>query len=277
VTAAPAGPITDAAILARGVGARMRHADATVSLGDAQAAVADAGLKGMIPIDRPFLDYVLSELADAGITDVVFVIGPDHERIRTYYTDTAPPRRVRVQFAVQAEPIGTADAVRAAADVIGERPFLVLNADNHYPASVVRVLSARADAGVVAFDRDALLADGAIAPERLRQYAVLDIDADGLVRDVLEKPGASLDLSSEAARWVSMNLWAITPALVSACRRVPRSARGEFELPQAVAMAIREGAVRVRAERVAASVLDLSVRADVPRVSARLQGVPVEP
>jgi len=267
--------ITTAAILARGLGSRMRRTDQDVALDAAQAASADAGLKGMIPIDRPFLDYVITALADAGITTVVLVIGPNHEAMRTYYTHTAPPMRVRVQFAVQDEPLGTADAVVAASAVIGDAPFLVLNADNHYPVDAVRSLAADASAGVVAFDRDALLAEGLIESERIRQFAVLDIDAADALRAIVEKPGDTLDPSSDAARWVSMNLWAITPALVRACRLVPRSARGEFELPGAVAFAIAHGE-RVRVVRAYGTVLDLSSRGDVPTVAARLRGTRVD-
>lgn len=267
--------ITTAAVLARGLGARMRRADREVALDAAQSASADAGLKGMIPIDRPFLDYVITALADAGITTVVLVIGPDHAAMRTYYTETSPPTRVQLLFAVQEQPLGTADAVVAAADVIGETPFLVLNADNHYPADVVRALAADESAGVVAFDRAALLADALIEPERLRVFAVLDIDANDALRAIVEKPGDALDPSSEAARWVSMNLWAITPALVRACRLVPRSARGEFELPEAVAFAVTAHGARVRVVRAYSTVLDLSSRGDVPKVSARLRGTRV--
>lgn len=268
--------MTTAAILARGLGSRMRRTDQAIALDAAQTASADAGLKGMIPIDRPFLDYVITALADAGITTVVLVIGPDQAAIRTYYTHTAPPTRVQVRFAVQDEPRGTADAVVAAAAVIGDTPFLVLNADNHYPADAVRALAAEATAGVVAFDRDALLADGLIEPERIRQFAVLDIEADGALHAIVEKPGDSLDPSSEAARWVSMNLWAITPALVHACRLVSRSARGEFELPEAVAFAITQGE-RIRVVRAYGTVLDLSARGDVPKVASRLRGTRVDP
>jgi glucose-1-phosphate thymidylyltransferase len=69
-----------------------------------------------------------------------------------------------------------------------------------------------------------------------------------------------------------MNLWAVTPVIVDACRRVPRSARGEYELPEAVALAIREG-VMVRAIPLAATVLDLSQRTDIAGVTARLAAV----
>ena len=64
---------TRAVILARGLGTRMRRSDAEADLSDDQAAVAATGVKALIPIGRPFLDYVLSALADAGIVSVCLV------------------------------------------------------------------------------------------------------------------------------------------------------------------------------------------------------------
>ncbi len=250
----------------------MKRASEAAVLDAVQRERADAGIKGMIPIDRPFLDYVITSLADAGMTDVVLVIAPGPNVIRDYFEHDAPPRRVRVRFAVQAEPLGTADAVVAAAREIGTRPFLVLNADNHYPTSAIRALAFADTAGVVAFDRDALLADGAIDAERIRQFAVLRVAPDHTLLDVVEKPGDTLDVRGEAARWVGMNLWAITPALVDACARVPRSSRGEYELPQAIRLSLSEGVV-VRVVESTAAVLDLSHRHDIANVTARLRGL----
>ncbi len=45
-----------AVILAAGKGTRMRRDDSGVSLPARSAAVADSGVKALIPIDRPFLD-----------------------------------------------------------------------------------------------------------------------------------------------------------------------------------------------------------------------------
>ena len=50
---------TKAVILARGLGSRMRKADDDAPLDAAQAAAADSGVKGMIPIGRPFMDFVV--------------------------------------------------------------------------------------------------------------------------------------------------------------------------------------------------------------------------
>jgi UDP-N-acetylglucosamine diphosphorylase / glucose-1-phosphate thymidylyltransferase / UDP-N-acetylgalactosamine diphosphorylase / glucosamine-1-phosphate N-acetyltransferase / galactosamine-1-phosphate N-acetyltransferase len=268
--------IRTAAILARGLGTRMRRDDATAKLDPGQDAAADTGMKGMIPIKRPFLEYVISALADAGISDVVLVLGPEHDAVRKHFTVDAPPQRVRIRFAEQAQPIGTANAVVAAADAIGDESFLVLNADNYYPVDAYAALAADESAGTIAFDRDALVALGNIDPERVRSFAVLDVTEEGFLAGIIEKPGESLDLSAESARWVGMNCWAVTPEIVSACRRVPKSARGEFELPEAVGLAIREG-VAIRAIKMAAAVLDLSRRSDIAAVSARLESVEPRP
>src|SRR5262249_50940137 len=103
-----------AVILARGKGTRMQRADQRVTLASAQADIADLGLKAMIPFRRPFLDYVLSALADGGVTRACLIVAPDHHRIRDYYVRERPPSRLTISFAVQEEPIGTANALLSA-------------------------------------------------------------------------------------------------------------------------------------------------------------------
>jgi len=265
-----------AVILARGLGKRMRRSADAVSLNEQQTQQADAGVKGMISVGRPFLDYVISALADAGIKEVVLVIGPEHERVREYFLQMAPPARVRVQFAVQDQPLGTADAVVAAAAVVGDRSFLVLNADNYYPVSAYEALLGLDGAGVVAFDQDTLIQCGNIEAARVRSFAMLEVSTDGRLTGIVEKPGELLDQRASTGRWVGMNLWLVTPALVDACRRVSLSTRGEFELPEAVALALSEG-LTVHAVKVQAGVLDLSQRSDIAAVADRLSGIEARP
>ena len=77
----PGVPPTRAVILAGGRGTRMQKPDAAAALSPAQAAAADEGSKGMMPIHgRPFLDYVLSSLAEAGIEEVCLVTPPGRRR-----------------------------------------------------------------------------------------------------------------------------------------------------------------------------------------------------
>jgi glucose-1-phosphate thymidylyltransferase len=69
-----------------------------------------------------------------------------------------------------------------------------------------------------------------------------------------------------------MNVWRFDRSIFQACRDVAVSARGERELPQAVALAVSRG-MRCRVLPIAAGVLDLSGRGDVGEVSRRLAGM----
>jgi dTDP-glucose pyrophosphorylase len=262
-------------VLARGMGRRMRARDDVAIVAAEQARVADTGMKAMIPVGRPFLDYVLSGLADAGYREVCLVIGPEHLPVRERYGTMAT--RTRVSFAIQQEPIGTADAVLAAEPFTRDEPFLVLNSDNYYPVNVLASLRALDEPGLPAFGRAALVRDGDIPPERIARYALLDIAADGYLHRVVEKPDEATYRAFGDEAYVSMNCWVFSPDIFRACRAITPSRRGELELPLAVQYAIDEYGARFRTLPVHARVLDLSSRADIAGVTERLRGVDARP
>ena len=73
-----------------------------------------------------------------------------------------------------------------------------------------------------------------------------------------------------------MNLWRFDQRIFQACADVPVSARGEYELPEAVAMAITTGTT-FQVVRARGAVLDLSRPGDIPLVTARLAGLEPRP
>jgi glucose-1-phosphate thymidylyltransferase len=266
-----------AVVLARGEGRRMRAPAGEATLTAAQAEAAARGHKGLMPVgsqQRPFLDYVLSALADAGCTMVCLVVAPRHDELRRRYLREVMPRRLAVGFAVQEHADGTARAVLAAAPFVGERPFLVLNSDNLYPVAAVHALIHADGPGVAAFRRDALVASSNIPASRITAFALLEVGADGLVRRIVEKPGEAEVATAGADVPVSMNLWRLDASVLDALRDVPRSTRGEYELPQAMQLAVSRG-VPLRAVPAEGAVLDLSGRADVAEVGRRLEGIGV--
>jgi glucose-1-phosphate thymidylyltransferase len=266
--------LTSAVILARGLGTRMRRAAVGVRLDQAQARAADAGLKGMIPVGRPFLDYVISALADAGFSDVCLVVGPEHEAIRDHYTRDAVPTRARVTFAVQQDPRGTADAVVAAESFAAGHEFLVINSDNYYPATALCAVGALPGPGLAGFERASLVAEGNIDDGRVSRYAVLDVHPDGSLADIVEKPDAERWARTPADALISMNCWRFGPSIFEAARRIGLSPRGELELTDAVKDAMAHGE-RFLVTRVRAGVLDLSQREDISSVARRLSAVQV--
>lgn len=263
-------------ILARGLGKRMRSANSSVHLESEQSRAADTGMKAMIPIGRPFLDFVLSGLADAGFTEACLVVGPEHIAIREYYASVSV-RRIKITFAIQEQPIGTANAALSAQSFTSGESFIVLNSDNYYPIEVFRALRGLGESGLPAFEREALLRLSNIPRERIRGYALLKIDSAGYLERIIEKPDempAALAGGEEV--FISMNCWRFAPDIFRACREVPRSVRGEFELPEAVQFGLSALGLRFKTVPFRAGVLDLSYRGDIAEVAHRLAGVRVE-
>ncbi len=275
-------PTTQAVILAGGQGTRMRRDDGT-DLSGAQRSAAAAGAKAMMPVEgavgnagRPFLDYVISALADAGIRETVIVVPPGHAVVRSYYSRT-PPERVALRFAVQEKPRGTADALLAARDAVRDAPFLAVNADNYYSPAALRAAAGIGGCGLVAYEAGALVRESGIGEERVLRFALLDITDGGRLGAIREKPAPDDPLARAGERWVSMNLWSFTPAIFDACQRVTPSPRGELELQDAVTIAMHDLGIAFRVVRAREAVLDLSCRVDVSRVARQLVGVEVRP
>ena len=266
---------TKAVILARGLGTRMRRAADGATIESSQAAVADTGVKAMIPIGRPFLDFVLSALADAGLSDVCLVVGPEHDAIRRYYGEEVRTDRVRVAFATQDQPLGTADAVLAAESFAAGDHFLVINSDNYYPAQVLERLRQVGGPGLVGFDQHALVQQGNIDAARVRKYALVAVDTEGFLAGIMEKPDEETWERVGARALISMNCWSFGPRIFEAARCIERSSRGELELTDAVRYAMTRLGERFTVVPFAAGVLDLSVRTDIPSVARLLQGTDV--
>lgn len=261
----------------------MKRDAETAALTPLQAAAAAAGSKGMMPIGgssraltaegqaRPFLDYVLSAVADAGCTDVCLVVAPDHRDIRAHYEGTGRPRRVTLTYAVQEIANGTAHAVLAARDFVRGQPFLVLNSDNLYPAAVLTSLVTLDEPGLPGYRRADLVRDSGFPPERVNAFAAIEVDTGGYLKRIIEKPGPDYYDAAGPGGLISMNVWRFDERIFDACRDVPRSERGEYELPEAAGLAITRG-VRFRVVPASGAVLDLSRPSDVALVSARLAG-----
>ena len=266
-----------AVVLARGLGTRMRAA-ADADLSAEQAEVAASGVKAMMPVGegagaRPFIDHVISALADAGLTDICLVIGPEHDLVRDFFA-TRSYERVRVSFATQDEPRGTADAVRAARAFVGADRFVVVNSDNYYPVTALDALVCAPGAATVGFDAAALVERSNIPAERIAAFAVLDVAADGTLVDIVEKPEPEVLERFGAHALLSMNCFLFTPGIFAACDTISPSVRGEYEMADAVRALIAAGEP-MTVVPVAEGVLDMSSRADVAQVAEALGARPV--
>lgn len=259
----PQDTVTTAVIMARGLGTRMRAESSDADLTGEQDTMASKGIKAMIDVGRPFLDHVINEAADAGITDVHLVIGPEHTEISEYYSNL-PTERVTVDFVIQEEPRGTGDAVHSARHAVGNRRFLLINSDNFYPGSVLKALTQTAGSSLAGFTKEGLTTRGNIEADRVRAFALLESDGTRLLT-IHEKPGQELVDRLGADAPVSMNCYVFTPRIFEFTAALTPSPRGELELPDAVRAAVQAGEV-FTVVHTSEGVLDLSQRGDVSGV-----------
>jgi glucose-1-phosphate thymidylyltransferase len=277
-------------ILAAGRGTRMQHPAPGLPLDPEQERLAAAGLKALIPFHgHPFLSYTLSALADAGFQDACLVVRPGDDPVRAHYV-RHPTRRLRLGFAVQEEPRGSAHALLAAegcaapsgaaasgAAAHPARPVVVLNGDNHYPPLILARLREMTGYALAGFDPDALIARGNIPAERIAAFALVTSHDDGTLARIVEKPDPETRRELDGRALVSMTCWRFEPGIFAACRAIAPSPRGEYELPDAVTHATTHLGARFRVIPTAEPVLDLSRREDIPAVSELLRGREVAP
>ena len=245
-----------AVVLAAGRGSRMRETHNSTTLTSNQAELARTGMKAMVPVGRPFIDYVLSGLADSGYGQICLIIGPDHDAMRQHCRQYASSR-LDIHFAVQLRALGTANAVACAGDFVGDDSFLLINGDNFYPATALTGLRHASGAAVAAFSPEALC-QGNISPERLRHFAALGPGPDGKLERVVEKPSDEFFSNRTHPVLMGMNCWRFTPAIFAACRSIPLSPRNEYELTDAVMYSIQTLGVSFHILRINEPVLDLT-------------------
>ncbi|MFC4450161.1 bifunctional sugar-1-phosphate nucleotidylyltransferase/acetyltransferase [Halorussus aquaticus] len=194
-----------AVILAAGEGTRIRPLSASLP-------------KPMLPVaDRPLAAHAADAAVDAGADELVVVVGYEADAVRNYFGDEYAG--VPVRYAVQESQSGTADAVRAARDLL-DGPFAVLNGDNLYDSDAIADLF---EAGP---------AVGATRVEDPSNYGVLSTDGDA-VTDIVEKPSdPPTDLANAGAY--------VFPEEARAWLDVPESERGEHEITDVLARAVEE-------------------------------------
>src|SRR5256884_6268737 len=84
--------------------------------------------KPMLPLaNRPMMEHIVTLLREHGFTDIVVTVAFLPQAIRTYFGDGAE-FGVRMVYATEESPLGTAGSVRNAMDELDER-FLVISGD----------------------------------------------------------------------------------------------------------------------------------------------------
>jgi UDP-N-acetylglucosamine diphosphorylase/glucosamine-1-phosphate N-acetyltransferase len=189
-------------ILAAGEGKRMRPLTSQIP-------------KVMIPVaNRPMLEHLIRGVRDAGITEIVLVVGYGEERVRDYFGDGSH-LGVTLRYATQRRQRGTADALRSVEGLVSN-PFLLLNGD--------MILKNQDLAALVKEEAPCVATYRSDHPE---EYGTLALE-NGHVLSLQEKvPKPSSDTINAGAYILGTDIFQIL-------KNISLSERGEYELTDAL-------------------------------------------
>src|SRR5687767_2106614 len=137
--------------------------------------------KPMMPIaNRPMMEHIVELLKEHGFEDIVVTVAFLANTIRNYFGDGSE-FGVRMVYATEETPLGTAGSVRNAMDELRDERFLVISGD---------VLTDVDLSAIVRFheEKGALATIGLKSMENPLEFGIVITDESGRIERFLEKP-----------------------------------------------------------------------------------------
>ncbi|MBR3371625.1 MAG: glucose-1-phosphate thymidylyltransferase RfbA [Rhodobacteraceae bacterium] len=190
--------------------------------------------KQLLPLyDKPMIYYPLSVLMLSGIRQVAIITTPEDQAQFQRLLGDGGQWGLEFTWIIQDSPDGLAQAYLLAEDFLAGAPSLMVLGDNIFFGHGLPEMLERADAqatgGTVFGYR---VAD----PER---YGVVDFDAEGRVRSIIEKP------EHPPSNYAVTGLYCLDGTAPAKAAQVTPSARGELEITSLLELYLAEGTLSV--------------------------------
>lgn len=195
--------IDKAVLLAAGRGTRMRELTANLP-------------KPMIAVrGKPVLQHIVEGLRNAGVKRFLAIVGYHADAVRNHFGD-------QLEYATQVVQDGTGRVVDLARQFVGDSPFVLSYGDILVdPKNYKRIVE-------ISEDVEALIS--VIRGEDVRKGGAVFVNEQMELVDLREKS----DAEGSATPWYNAGLYAFRPSIFEFTARLNPSARGEYELTDAV-------------------------------------------
>jgi glucose-1-phosphate thymidylyltransferase len=188
--------------------------------------------KQLMPIyDKPMIFYPLTTLMLADIRDILIITTPNDQASFQHLLGDGSKFGLNLEYTVQSEPRGLADAFIVGEEFIGDSPCAMILGDNiFYGNGFTRLLQQAKQDAEAGFATN--FGFRVHDPER---FGIMELDADGHILSVEEKP------TSPKSDFAVTGLYFYPAGVSKYAKQVIPSARGEVEISTLNDMYLQEG------------------------------------
>jgi len=187
--------------------------------------------KPMIPIaGKPLLEYTILGLKEAGIDEILLIVGYKEDIIRNYFGNGIDKFQIKIEYKTQEEYLGTAHAFGYAKDFIKDEPFLMIYGDLLVDPIIFKETLRK-------FNEDKI--EGLISLVEVKNpqdYGIISLNSDGFVEKIVEKPSADLNIGNLA----NAGIYIFDPLIFKAIEKTKKSVRNEYEFTDSMEILINQ-------------------------------------
>jgi len=190
--------------------------------------------KQLMPVfDKPMIYYPLSVLMLAGIKEVLIITTPHDQAAFQAVLGDGSSFGIELQYAVQPEPAGLAQAFHIGADFVGSRPSALILGDNIFYGHGLPQLLGSADA------RESGATVFGYYVNDPKAYGVVSFDAQGRAETIEEKP------DHPKSNYAVTGLYFYDGQVVDLAADLKPSHRGELEITDLNRLYLERGQLSV--------------------------------
>ena len=177
---------------------------------------------------KPILQYNVESLRDAGIKDIILVVGYREDVIRDHFKDGSD-HGVNITYVTQEKRLGTAHAIGSTRDTV-EGKFIILNGDIIVDPVLIKDLIEKYQSENA---RSVLVLTEVDDPS---SFGVVELDGDRIT-NIIEKPSPG----EAPSNLINAGIYLFDDQIFKAIEITEKSQRGEYEITDSLLIQMENG------------------------------------
>jgi len=187
--------------------------------------------KPMIPlIGKPLLEHTILGLSDAGIDEILIIVGYKEQQIKQYFGNGIEKFNLKIEYITQEEYLGTAHATNYAKDFVKGDPFVLCYGDVLVEPTIfkeiLQIFRTNNIEGLISL----------IEVKNPQEFGIISLNSGGYVEEITEKPAPELNLGNLA----NAGIYIFDPLIFKAIDKTEKSIRDEYEFTDSMEILINQ-------------------------------------